>query len=181
MTPDLPGLCPEGHADGDFTAALGNGVAQDAVGSYRDEKQGYGRKNAAEQGRRATVEQTGGDAVVHGLNIIDDESGVQLPDSGLQIGLQSLRFEVSADSHEDVDVRTIGVGIIDRTLRGVIRETSLFYSADHSHHGECLGRIARLRALEEALAQRVSIGPVITGEILVHDASAGFAVGNPRR
>lgn len=142
---DSLGPCSQSNANRNSPSSLRDGIAQHAIRSHGNEKQSYCGEYAAEQCRSAAVEQARRDAIIHRLDRIDGQIGIDLPHCVLQYRLQGLRPDASAKDDEDIEVRAVDIGIVDSTLRCVVGQARLLDAANHANHSEGVGTLARFK------------------------------------
>src|SRR5437773_1008700 len=79
-----------------------------------------------------------GNPVIHRLEVMHRQFGVDVADQSLQFQSQRLWRKVGADDDEEVVVSAKGIRIVDRSLRGLVGQSGLFHGADNADDGEGL-------------------------------------------
>src|SRR5947209_11901301 len=64
----------------------------------------------------------------------------------------------------------MNIGIVDRSLRCILRQSRLLGAAHHAHDRERFLLGARRRTLKQMLAEGTGVRPVIADKVLIDDA-----------
>ena len=161
----------ERHAHPDLAAALAHGVGEHAVGADGGEQKRDGGKDAGEDRRRAPRDKAVVDSRLHGAQVVDRQFGVDLKDGLLHHRSHGCRREGGAHEQRERVGVVYRVREVDGAMARVFGEFVLLHAGDDPDDRGG-GLVFDLDVLLEPVTQRISPGPVVSGESLIDDADA---------